>query len=1476
MSNYVKSTNFTAKDSLPQGDANKVIRGSEFDTEFSAIAVAVATKSDLSAPTFTGEATFADLTATGTVNFSSATVSNLGAVTTADINGGTIDGVTIGGSSAGAGTFSSLTATTADINGGTVDGVTIGGSSAGAGTFSSLVATTADINGGTVDNAVVGGSTPAAGTFTSLVATTADIDGGTVDNATIGGTTPAAGTFSSLTATTANIDGGSIDGTVIGGATPAAVSGTTGTFSGAVSGTTGTFSGAVTGSNLNIANWDTAYGWGDHSTQGYLTSVAFTDIDAGAVTLSSETFSDVDDQIPTNAAVIDYVAATIPLISEVNDLTAAVTWATVPDAFISASSVNQHVSVEKATQTKTYTNGETSTITLSSAITSGVPVVSVTKEVPQPGLTNNTWDVASDGANYDLEDSAYSTTLTPSDASADGTFTLGTGSFAADDVGKIVSGNGGTAVILNTSGDYNLLTNFTDTSAIASGSWTLKEIVVDGDATGFALSAGAEEEGGFVYDFRNTVYTGSSFSVSSQDTIPLKIAFNTDGTKMYILGFSNDSVFQYSLSTAFDVTTASYDSVSFSVAGQETAPYALAFNSDGTKMYVAGNGNKSVYQYSLSTAFDLSTASYDSVSFSVVSQETFPTGLAFNNDGTKMYVVGNTNDSVFQYSLSTAFDVTTASYDSVSFSVASQDTGPYELAFNFNGTKMYIVGAINDTVYQYSLSTAFDLSTASYDSVSLSVAGQDTSPGGVVFNADYTKMYIIGFTNRSVFEYSLDPRFNLKAADYTGNSFNVSSQETNPKEVAFNTDGTKMYLIGVASDAVYQYTLSTAFDVTTASYDSVSFSVASQDTAPVDLTFNTDGTKMYILGLGNDSVYQYSLSTAFDLSTASYDSVSFNFSSQDTSPYGLAFNSDGTKMYMVGAINDSVFQYTLSTAFDLSTASYDSVSFNASTQDGATVSLAFNTSGTKMYIVGNVNDSVYQYTLSTAFDLSTASYDSVSLSVAGQDATPQGIAFNNDGSKMYIVGDGNDSVYEYGMGGGFSIKTVQYSGNNFSVASQDTVPLHFNFNTDGTKMYVLGFANKSVFQYTLSTAFDATTASYDSVSFNVNSQDTDPYAVAFNTNGTKMYMVGDNSNSVYQYSLSTGFDLSTASYDSVSFSVAGQDGTPLSIAFNNDGTKMYISGNVNDSVYQYSLSTAFDLSTASYTSVSLSVSGQEVTPYGIIFNPNGTKMYVVGTASDSVYQYSLSTAFDLSTASYDSVSFYIGSQAAVATAVAFNSDGTKMYVLGNSNDSVFQYNVGSTLVSTPVVYSSDYAVAVTNSGGQIDSTFWADVNSTTATESVGTGEVYYAYSTDDHVTWKVIDNTNGERSIARNNSGTWEYNSNATYGSETWASATTNSEVGALKQALSVSVNRMTGTQFGAVSDANHLTLANSLDFMIALKNANATSTSPTSDGVSINYDANALNQGAVLGTDYNWDFPTSTTVKLTSLGDYNLKVRII
>jgi hypothetical protein len=224
-----------------------------------------------------------------------------------------------------------------------------------------------------------------------------------------------------------------------------------------------------------------------------------------------------------------------------------------------------------------------------------------------------------------------------------------------------------------------------------------------------------------------------------------------------------------------------------------------------------------------------------------------------------------------------------------------------------------------------------------------------------------------------------------------------------------------MFMVGFSNDSVHQYTLSTGFDLSTASYDNVSFDVSGQGVSPSGIFFNSTGTKMFMVGFSNDSVYQYTLGTGFDLSTASYDSVSFDVSGQDGAPTGIFFNDVGTKMFMVGNGNNSVYQYTLGTGFDLSTASYDNVSFDVSSQDGDPTGIFFNSTGTKMFMVGQSSDSVYQYSLTTGFDLSTASYDNVSFDVFSQDGDPRGIFFNSVGTKMFMVGRSNDRVYEYDL-----------------------------------------------------------------------------------------------------------------------------------------------------------------------------------------------------------------------------------------------------------------------------------------------------------------------------------------------------------------------------------------------------------------------------------------------------------------------------
>lgn len=272
----------------------------------------------------------------------------------------------------------------------------------------------------------------------------------------------------------------------------------------------------------------------------------------------------------------------------------------------------------------------------------------------------------------------------------------------------------------------------------------------------------------------------------------------------------------------------------------------------------------------VSSGYDLANASYDSVSFSVATQETSPSGLFFKPDGAKMYVLGTSGDDVNEYSLSTAWDVSSASF-TTSFSVASQDTSPLGIYFKPDGTKMYICGYSSDTVHQYSLSTAWDVSSASYDSVGFSVASQDTVPSKLLFGSSGDVMYVIGLINQRIFQYSLSTPWDLSSASYANKSYDYSGFGSQGYGIEITPDGSKLFFMERNSQAVYQLSFSTNYDISTLTSDAVSFTVSSQETSPYGIAFGNGGTKMYIVGVSNDTVYQYTTGTSAP-ATVSYPS----------------------------------------------------------------------------------------------------------------------------------------------------------------------------------------------------------------------------------------------------------------------------------------------------------------------------------------------------------------------------------------------------------------------------------------------------------------------------------------------------------------------------------------------------------------------------------------------------------------------------
>tara|TARA_R110000868_G_C10754554_1_gene753466 strand:- start:73 stop:909 length:837 start_codon:yes stop_codon:yes gene_type:complete len=250
-----------------------------------------------------------------------------------------------------------------------------------------------------------------------------------------------------------------------------------------------------------------------------------------------------------------------------------------------------------------------------------------------------------------------------------------------------------------------------------------------------------------------------------------------------------------------DLANASYDSVSFSVAGQDDSVQDLFFKPDGYKLYIAGDVGNSIYEYNLISAWDISTATYFQ-SFSIVLQHGSPTGVSFKSDGLKMYVIGRSSDRITEYNLSLAWDISTATY-SQQFAIGSFESQPSGVFFRSDGTKLYVIGFSGDDINEFNLSVAFDISTSSYVQ-NFSVSSQDTLPFGFVFNPDGSKVYVVGRTNSAIYEYNLSSAWNISTASYSGITFSLVSQGGTPAGVFFKSDGSKMYVV-VSAGTIYQY-----------------------------------------------------------------------------------------------------------------------------------------------------------------------------------------------------------------------------------------------------------------------------------------------------------------------------------------------------------------------------------------------------------------------------------------------------------------------------------------------------------------------------------------------------------------------------------------------------------------------------------------------------------------------------------------------
>lgn len=262
------------------------------------------------------------------------------------------------------------------------------------------------------------------------------------------------------------------------------------------------------------------------------------------------------------------------------------------------------------------------------------------------------------------------------------------------------------------------------------------------------------------------------------------------------------------------------------------------------------------------------------------------------------------------------------------------------------------------------------------------------------------------------------------------------------RDLQFSADGTKMYALPEVNDAIYffeddvvQWDLSTPFDVTTRSNKQTEANVfgGSNRKSMIDIKFKSDGTKAFVFAEDmstedyqrTNHVASATLSTAWDITTAgTWSSVTL------AQPSGLVnyalrlsgwhFSGDGTKLFGCEGVSSSkkMWQYSLSSAWNTaSPGSPTSVKDLGALITSPTYSpfhcVQWVKNGTEAYIL-NGNRQTLRLTFSTAYDWSTASYNSADQFTANLSLVSS-LAVNAIGTKL-ILGEEGGEVSEYALG----------------------------------------------------------------------------------------------------------------------------------------------------------------------------------------------------------------------------------------------------------------------------------------------------------------------------------------------------------------------------------------------------------------------------------------------------------------------------
>lgn len=804
----------------------------------------------------------------------------------------------------------------------------------------------------------------------------------------------------------------------------------------------------------------------------------------------------------------------------------------------------------------------------------------------------------------------------------------------------------------------------------------------------------------------------SSYEVGfGEDVNVVGLSFSNDGNKFYTVSNADDTygdtpssiLREYffpddSTIEPYDITNLSRENKHVVLASIVASSIGgLRISVDGTKLFALQetDTNTRIDEYFMSTPYDISSINPSAVnSFNL--NYTTPS-FNFNNNGTKMFAKRNFSSTVIgieSYTIGSAYSLGTAVFDNQfvdlvdkltqlgldSESARIQIARTRDFAFNNNGTILYCAKDYNILVLF--LSASYDLSTIT-NYVIQNISTVDDHPGGIqtISYVSNDTLLIGNYKSAQILKLP-DWNFNL-LEDLRVFSVGDWSQYTSTS-FGFGANGSKMYTMDPNTKTIFQFGLSTPWLPSTHTFDHKVLTVDpvfDPDELLTDFTFKPDGTLLFISTMTPPDyyglIYQFELSIPWDISTASF---LYTTSSNDpfSRPDGLNFKPDGTKL--IQKETNVIVEYNLSVPWDIRTMT------QGNTTTVTLGKIRFNQNGTRFYY--GSGQEIYGYNLLEPWNISSGNIINLS---SPEEYTPNELVYHD----IYSIALGDDDSFLFGLyvinknlaasknkielftwpttRSGSMISNINNSFNLFNTLSSIK---GYKISYNGKTLFVYG-TDKIIYQFTLGTAFDISSA-FVTKSFDISDYvTTDQYYIYFNNAGTQFFVLETDSSEIYYYKMYSSNNIESSEYVTSLTIPAETETDPVGIQFSPSGKKLYFAGKDSKLIYQYDLSTGFDLLTAVFNNKSIDIQAYVPAISNLIWNSSGTLLTVIAT-NYRAYQFETSIPYEILTADFKSSFVYENLQ---------NND---LFELGDNSNKLYTYSGYSLKQNT--ISNSEYDI----------------------------------------------------------------------------------------------------------------------------------------------------------------------------------------